>query len=80
MTKPPKAAAKAREAQKLGHKVKFQDAVLQVMETEEGRLVMETLVAASQVWAERPAEGQSLDNFMGRRDMGLFLLKHMRGV
>jgi len=46
--------------------------------TEDGFYVLSTLISSCGVWEDAPAEGQSLENFMARRAVGLFILKLIR--
>ena len=56
----------------------FRKALKALALTKQGELVIEGLLHASGVWLNRPLEGQSMDNFLGRRDIGLLILKGLK--
>ena len=70
--------AVARAAERGEHeKDRFCRNLRAIAQTPSGDHVLRVIMGASGVWAEKAASGQSMEHFMGRRSLGLFILKHL---
>ena len=62
----------------LSRKEEFSKAMKIIASTPHGKLVLDTIIEATQVWAHRPEKNQDMEHFMGRRSIGIFILENLR--